>query len=166
MVSLSARSIKSCTQTLSFAASIVEFQINKPSASLGFRHGTGREQTLEAFNDAISQRALQLLAETKQLALSRGGPDALRTPLDGGASTAANILFFKRQTEMFWKNGCKAIPEWEAVAEFSVLEKHMREAAATYLTLHGQSAEEAGEAAAGDLMMWASVHRDGAALMP
>ena len=95
----------------------------------------------------------------------RGGPQALSTPLEGGASTAVNIIFFKRQTEHFFAHRSH-LPQWEELGEFQALQQHMRDAAVTYLALHGCPEDEARELAKGDLMIWASVHRAGSCHPP
>ena len=99
-----AGSVGSAVQTLSFAASVVEVQLNAARIRLPRTSGSRRRQpprpTLESFNGAISRRALHLLEETRRWAVQQG-PGALSTPLDGGENTAVNILFFKQQTEAF-----------------------------------------------------------------
>ena len=77
----------------------------------------------------------------------------------------SSILYFKQQTEQFFAHRSH-LPEWEELGEFHGLVEHMRDAAVTYLALHGCPEVEARELAKGDLMVWASVHRAGSCHPP
>ena len=95
--------------------------------------------------------------------------DELQTLLPGGAHTAANMHFFKKQVEHARKTQYhEHIDELEQEPAFKELQLKMRTAAGRYLEAHaGHSGEEARQAAQdAPLFCWASVHIGGSTHPP